>query len=60
MKKLKVAIAGLGTIGSGVAHILEEHSKQSNTKIELIQILEHDHSSNAVKTWMKKIIGLKL
>jgi len=54
VKKLKVAIAGLGTIGSGVAHILEEHSKQSNTKIELIQILEHDHSSNAVKTWMKK------
>ena len=54
MKSLNVAIAGLGTIGNGVAHVLEQHGKHPDSKIKLIGILEHDHSSENVKLWLEK------
>jgi len=54
VKSLNVAIAGLGTIGSGVAHVLEQHGKNSDSKIKLIGILERDQNSENVKFWLKK------
>jgi len=54
VKSLNVAIAGLGTIGSGVAHVLDQHGKHPDSKINLIGILEHDHSGENVKLWLEK------
>ena len=42
MSTLNVAIAGFGTIGSGVAHVLEQHGRHPDTKINLVGILERD------------------
>ena len=42
MSTLNVAIAGFGTIGSGVAHVLEQHGEHPDTKINLVGILERD------------------
>ena len=42
MSTLNVAIAGFGTIGSGVAHVLEQHGGHPETKINLVGILERD------------------
>ncbi len=54
MKSLNVAIAGLGTIGSGVAHVLEEHEKYSDSKINLVRILENNYNSKKAQIWMNK------
>ena len=54
MKSLNVAIAGLGTIGSGVAHVLEEHEKYSDSKINLVRILENNYNSKKSQIWMNK------
>jgi len=54
VKPLNVAIAGLGTIGSGVAHVLEQHGKHSAPEINLRGILENNQNSNNVKLWLKK------
>ena len=42
MSTLNVAIAGFGTIGSGVAHVLAKHGEHPDTKINLVGILERD------------------
>ena len=42
MSTLNVAIAGFGTIGSGVAHVLSQHGEHPDTKINLVGILERD------------------
>ena len=42
MSTLNVAIAGFGTIGSGVAHVLAQHGEYPDTKINLVGILERD------------------
>ena len=54
MKVLNVAIAGFGTIGSGVAHVLAQHSKNSDPKIKLVGILEKDPLGKFAKSWFKK------
>ena len=54
MKSLNVAIAGLGTIGSGVAHVLEEHEKYSDSKINLVKILENNYNSKNAQIWFRK------
>lgn len=54
MKVLNVAIAGFGTIGSGVAHVLAQHSKNSDSKINLVGILEKDPQGKFAKSWFKK------
>tara|TARA_B100000945_G_scaffold305426_1_gene291891 strand:+ start:627 stop:1916 length:1290 start_codon:yes stop_codon:yes gene_type:complete len=40
MSALNVAIAGFGTVGSGVAHVLSQHREHPDTKINLVGILE--------------------
>ncbi len=54
MKALNVAIAGLGTIGSGVAHILDQHSKKSDIKLNLVGILEKNKDTENARHWLKK------
>jgi len=54
MKTLNVAIAGLGTIGSGVAHILEQHSKKLDAKLNLVGILENNMDTENSRNWFKK------
>ncbi|MBC8259586.1 MAG: homoserine dehydrogenase [SAR324 cluster bacterium] len=54
MSVLNVAIAGFGTIGSGVAHVLAEHSVQPDSKIKLVGILELDTQGVFAKTWFEK------
>jgi len=46
MSALNIAIAGFGTIGSGVAHVLEQHSKEPDATINLVGILESDTKGN--------------
>ena len=54
MSALKIAIAGLGTIGSGVAHVLEQHSKEPDATINLVGILESDTKGKFARPWFEK------
>ena len=51
MSTLNVAIAGFGTIGSGVAHVLAQHGQHPDTKINLVGILERDTQGDYVR-WL--------
>ena len=42
MSALNLAIAGFGTIGSGVAHVLEQHSKEPDATINLCLLYTSD------------------
>ena len=50
MSTLNVAIAGFGTIGSGVAHVLAQHGENPDTKINLVGILERDTQGAYVRS----------
>ena len=54
MSVLNVAIAGFGTIGSGVAHVLEKHSEHPDAKLKLVGILERDTTSKIASPWFEK------
>jgi homoserine dehydrogenase len=54
MSVLNVAIAGFGTIGSGVAHVLAQHSEHPDAKIKLAGILERDTQGKYVQSWFEK------
>ena len=54
MSALNIAIAGFGTIGSGVAHVLEQHSKEPDATINLVGILESDTKGNFARPWFEK------
>ena len=54
MSALNIAIAGFGTIGSGVAHVLEQHSKEPDATINLVGILESDTKGKFARPWFKK------
>jgi len=54
MSVLNVAIAGFGTIGSGVAHVLAQHSEHPDAKINLAGILERDTQGKYVQSWFEK------
>ncbi len=54
MPVLNVAIAGFGTIGSGVAHVLAKHSENTDAKINLAGILEHDTKGQFARSWFEK------
>jgi len=54
MSALNIAIAGLGTIGSGVAHVLEQHSKEPDATINLVGILESDTKGKFARPWFEK------
>ena len=54
MPVLNVAIAGFGTIGSGVAHVLAQHSEHPDAKINLAGILERDTQGKFVRSWFEK------
>ena len=53
MSTLNVAIAGFGTIGSGVAHVLSQHEEHPDTKINLVGILERDIQGAHVRSMFK-------
>ena len=54
MSVLNVAIAGFGTIGSGVAHVLAQHSENPDAKTKLAGILERDTQGQFVRSWFEK------
>lgn len=54
MSALNIAIAGFGTIGSGVAHVLEQHSKEPDATINLVGILESDTNGKFARPWFEK------
>ena len=54
MSALNIAIAGFGTIGSGVAHVLEQHSKEPDATINLVGILESDTKGKFARPWFEK------
>ena len=54
MSALNIAIAGFGTIGSGVAHVLEQHSKEPDATINLMGILESDTKGKFARPWFEK------
>ena len=54
MSVLNVAIAGFGAIGSGVAHVLAQHSEHPDAKIKLVGILERDTQGQFVRSWFEK------
>ena len=54
MSALNIAIAGFGTIGSGVAHVLEQHSQESDATINLVGILESDTKGKFARPWFEK------
>ena len=54
MPVLNVAIAGFGTIGSGVAHVLAKHSENTDAKINLAGILERDTKGQFARSWFEK------
>ena len=54
MPALNIAIAGFGTIGSGVAHVLEQHSKEPDATINLVGILESDSNGKFARPWFEK------
>ena len=54
MKSLNIVIAGLGTIGSGVAHILEQQKRHSDSKLNLVGILENNFDKESSQHWLKK------
>ncbi len=53
MPVLNVAIAGFGTIGSGVAHVLAQHSEHPDAKLNLAGILESDTKGKFVRSWFE-------
>jgi len=53
MPVLNVAIAGFGTIGSGVAHVLAQHSEHPDAKLNLAGILESDTQGKFVRSWFE-------
>ncbi|MDG1176819.1 MAG: homoserine dehydrogenase [SAR324 cluster bacterium] len=53
MPVLNVAIAGFGTIGSGVAHVLAQHSEHPDAKLNLTGILERDTQGKFVRSWFE-------
>ena len=53
MPVLNVAIAGFGTIGSGVAHVLAQHSEHPDAKLNLTGILERDIQGKFVRSWFE-------
>ena len=53
MSALNVAIAGFGTIGSGVAHVLNQHSKVPDATINLVGILESDPQGKFASPWFE-------
>jgi len=53
MPVLNVAIAGFGTIGSGVAHVLAQHSEHPDAKLNLAGILERDTQGKFVRSWFE-------
>ena len=53
MSALNVAIAGFGTIGSGVAHVLKQHSKNPDVNINLVGILECDTQGVFARPWFE-------
>ena len=53
MSALNVAIAGFGTIGSGVAHVLAQHSEHPDAKLNLAGILERDTQGKFVRSWFE-------
>ena len=53
LSKCRIAVAGLGTIGSGVAQIIEEHS-QKGAPVELVGILERTPEIGYAKPWFEK------
>ena len=55
MSTLNVAIAGFGTIGSGVAHVLSQHGEHPDTKINLVGILERDIQGAYVRSMFEQI-----
>ena len=54
MSTLNVAIAGFGTIGSGVAHVLSQHGEHPDTKINLVGILESDIQGGYVRSMFEQ------
>ena len=54
MSTLNVAIAGFGTIGSGVAHVLSQHGEHPDTKINLVGILERDIQGAYVRSMFEQ------
>ena len=60
MSALNIAIAGFGTIGSGVAHVLEEHSKEPDATINLVGILESDTKGKICQAMVRKKTGIVL
>jgi len=54
MSALNIAIAGFGTIGSSVAHVLEQHSKEPDATINLVGILESDIKGKFARPWFEK------
>ena len=54
MSTLNVAIAGFGTIGSGVAHVLSQHGEHHDTKINLVGILERDIQGAYVRSMFEQ------
>ena len=53
MSALNIAIAGFGTIGSGVAHVLKQHSKHPDATINLVGILESDGQGVFARPWFE-------
>ena len=53
MSALNVAIAGFGTIGSGVAHVLKQHSEHPDANINLVGILECDTQGVFARPWFE-------
>ena len=51
----RVAIAGLGTVGSGVAKVLEQHQKEasaaSTPQPRLVRILERNPNAPHAQPW---------
>ncbi len=54
MTTLNVAIAGYGTIGSGVAHVISQHGEHPDAKINLVGILEKDTQGVFVRSMFEQ------
>lgn len=52
-KAIGVAIAGLGTIGSGVAHVIQRHSQETSA-IRLVGFLEKNKEGKYAKDYFRK------
>ena len=54
MSTLNVAIAGFGTIGSGVAHVLTQHGEHPDARINLVGVLERDTQGAYVRSMFEQ------